>query len=422
MNFLRRSRKTETSTAPGATTYEKHHTRTKSNKAGFDVNSGNFNRRPSFGQWIKMTWLDILTMAAMGAVGLGIYNADPAPSRSFPITFRDGEIVYPEFAYPLRTEIVPIWEAALLASLIPIAVFLLMQIRIRSFWDVNNAIIGLLYSLITAAVFQVFIKWLIGGLRPHFLYVCAPDLTRVQAASGEYLGQGFGRIMFQRDICTGDRAQINDSLESMPSGHSTAAWAGFLYLYYYLNAKLKVFSNYHPAMWKIIATYAPVLGAFLITGALTIDEFHNWYDCLAGAVIGSVMATSAYRMVYASVWDFRFNHIPLTRHTPFSYGAGQAGAGGFETAVFTRKAGWGYEEAYGGAPFDAAHHLRGAQTGFNSGIHDDSHGRHLGRREGDVEHNAALPPVRTSPEENRYRMHSRSLERKAVNNRGSGVL
>ena len=55
-------------------------------------------------------------MAAMGAVGLGVYNADPAPSRSFPITFSDGEVVYPQFAYPLRTEIIPIWEAALLAN------------------------------------------------------------------------------------------------------------------------------------------------------------------------------------------------------------------------------------------------------------------------------------------------------------------
>lgn len=154
---------------------------------------------------------------------------------------------------------------------------------------------------------------------------------------------------------------------------------GFLYLYFYLNAKLKVFSNYHPAMWKILATYAPVLGAFLITGSLTIDEYHNWYDCLAGAVIGSVMAISAYRMVYASVWDFRFNHIPLTRHTPFSFGAGAAGAGGFETAVFTRKAGWGYEEAYGGAPFDAATHLRGAQAGFNTDAVDNhGHGTHGG--------------------------------------------
>lgn len=80
----------------------------------------------------------------------------------------DGEVVMPQFAYPMRNEIVPIWAAALMASLIPIAVFLIMQIRVRSFWDVNNATIGLLYSLITAAVFQVFIKWLIGGTYPSF--------------------------------------------------------------------------------------------------------------------------------------------------------------------------------------------------------------------------------------------------------------
>ena len=92
-------------------------------------------------------------------------------------------------------------------------------------------------------------------------------------------GQGFLNLMFQRDICTGDKKEINDSLESMPSGHSTAAFAGFMYLYFYLNAKLKVFSNYHPAMWKLIAVYAPVLGACLIAGSLTIDEFHNWLVC-----------------------------------------------------------------------------------------------------------------------------------------------
>lgn len=81
-----------------------------------------------------------------------------AESRAFADLHRHG-----------RNEIVPIWAAALLAALIPIFFILIMQIRIRSFWDVNNGVIGLLYSLITAAVFQVFLKWLIGGLRPHFL-------------------------------------------------------------------------------------------------------------------------------------------------------------------------------------------------------------------------------------------------------------
>jgi diacylglycerol diphosphate phosphatase/phosphatidate phosphatase len=181
----------------------------------------------------------------------------------------------------------------------------------------------------------VFIKWLIGGLRPHFLTVCKPSIPAITA---QETGNGLRQIMYDRTICTGDQNEIDDSLESFPSGHSTAAFAGFVFLYLYLNAKLKVWSNYHPAMWKLIATYAPILGATLIAGALTIDEYHNWYDCVAGAIIGTVMAFSAYRMVYASIWDWRINHIPLNRAVPFP------GTGRYvelEHAVFTRKVGWG---------------------------------------------------------------------------------
>lgn len=237
-----------------------------------------------------------------------------------------------------------------------------MQVRIRSFWDVNNAIIGLLYSLINAAVFQVFLKWLIGGLRPHFLAVCNPDISQMEIAP---TGTGFRQVMYDRSICTGDRDEIDDSLESFPSGHSTAAFAGFVFLYLYLNAKLKVWSNYHPAFWKLIATYAPILGATLIAGSLTIDEFHNWYDCLAGAIIGTIMAFSSYRMVYASVFDFRFNHIPLNRLIPFNYGLGQ---GELLNAVFTHKAGWGMDEgAFGGAPGDAATGAGGMANGVGMG-------------------------------------------------------
>lgn len=316
---------------------------------------GSLNKRPRFGQWLKGTWPDILTMVCLGAIGLGVYEAKPAPSRSFPVYFENGEIVYPEFAYPMRNEIVPIWAAALLAVLVPIAVFLIVQIRTRSFWDVNNATIGLLYSVITAAVFQVFLKWLIGGLRPHFLAVCKPAVP----LNGVNSGNGLRGIMYDRSICTGDEKEINDSLESFPSGHTTAAFAGFVYLSLYLNAKLKVAANYHPALWKLIAVMAPLLGATLIGGALTIDEFHNWYDVLAGAIIGTLMAFTSYRMVYASIWDFRFNHIPLRRDVPFTYGAGPAAElfSGFHDTLWTRQAGWGAPEAwssYGGAPFDAS--------------------------------------------------------------------
>ena len=215
---------------------------------------------------------------------------------------------------------------------------------------------------------------------------------------GVQTGTGLGRIMYQRDICTGNKSDIDDSLESFPSGkqqtallqifanafyptligHTTAAFGGFVFLYLYLNAKLKVWSNYHPAYWKLIATYAPILGATLIGGSLSIDEFHNWYDILAGAIIGTTMAFSAYRMVYASVWDFRFNHIPLVRHIPFTYGEGSQAFNGFRDAIWTRQAGWGNLEGggWGGAPFDVS-----SGSGLGGGFGGD--GAALGRPSGE---------------------------------------
>jgi hypothetical protein len=128
---------------------------------------------PSFRQWLKATALDVFTMFvyphplsgarinAFWKVNYGrdwtwsemffmpgaiyahiaqVYFAKPAATRSFPVLFNDGDIVYPQFAYPLRKEIVPIWAAAMLGFFVPFVVFMICQIRVRSFWDFNNAV------------------------------------------------------------------------------------------------------------------------------------------------------------------------------------------------------------------------------------------------------------------------------------------
>ncbi|KIK63855.1 hypothetical protein GYMLUDRAFT_162573 [Collybiopsis luxurians FD-317 M1] len=304
-------------------------------------------RRPFlFGVWLRLHGVDLITMALMGALGLGIYEAPPAPSRSFPLYFQNGEVVYPQFAYPLRKEIVPIWAAALIAFFAPFFFFTLFQIRRRSLDDWLSTTMGLLKSLITAAVFQVFLKWLIGGLRPHFYDVCKPNVPANSAPSGI----GFASLMYDRSVCTGNIDDIDDSLESFPSGHSTAAWAGLFYLALYFNAQLKVMSAHNPAYWKMILMFCPLLGATLISGALTIDEFHNWYDVLAGAVIGTSTALVAFRQTFASIFDFRFNHILLPRTTSLFHRQPVLPAGvqypffTYQVATgdlpFTREGGW----------------------------------------------------------------------------------
>jgi len=62
-----------------------------------------------------------------------------------------------------------------LLGCIPISSFWSRKSVSDHFWNANNAVIGLLYSPINIAVFQVFLKLLIGSLRPHFLDVCDLD-------------------------------------------------------------------------------------------------------------------------------------------------------------------------------------------------------------------------------------------------------
>jgi diacylglycerol diphosphate phosphatase / phosphatidate phosphatase len=120
-------------------------------------------------------------------------------------------------------------------------------------------------------------------------------------------------------------------------------------------------------MWKLIIMYTPILGAVLIGGSLTIDEYHNWYDVVGGAAIGTTVAFSSYRMTYAAIWDWRFNHIPLNRLGPFSYG--QDGTD-LVNAVFTRKANWG---AYG--------YKQGKHTEM-PGTRNDDRGNQIGQSRG----------------------------------------
>jgi membrane-associated phospholipid phosphatase len=274
-----------------------------------------------------------------------IYRAPLAAVRNFPITFTEsGDIVYPEFAYPNRNWIISPSLSGVIDAVIPIGIILLAQIRIRSFWDANNAILGLLYSLILGSLFQVIIKQLIGGFRPYFLAVCQPDISLAQSHNTTGLNAvGFHQIMYTSEICTNpDKQALQTAMTSFPSGHATSAFAGYVFLFLWMNAKLKVWANFQASFYWLALLVAPLLGAVLQACALSVDQAHNWYDIIAGAVIGTVMAFMSYRVCYAAVWDWRYNHIPLTRNRTFDYAAAGALVPEYmERALFVRKLGWG---------------------------------------------------------------------------------
>ncbi|KAG8725460.1 hypothetical protein FRC09_019188 [Ceratobasidium sp. 395] len=195
---------------------------------------------PTLREYFLDTWLDLLVVICAGAMALGLNAAPNASTRQFPIVFGgNGDIVYPTFSYPRRSSIIPIWLDALLATLIPILFFVIAQIRVRSAYDLNTAFWGLIWAVLASTLFQVFIKTLVGGFRPHFLSVCNPDLSALQGR-----GTGFQGIMYDISICSpnANPAHLRDATKSFPSGHTTAAAAGYIFLSLYFNAKMKIFS------------------------------------------------------------------------------------------------------------------------------------------------------------------------------------
>lgn len=110
---------------------------------------------------------------------------------------------------------------------------------------------------------------------------------------------------------------------SFPSGHSSAAFAGFGFLALYLNAKLKVVGRTQSHAqeagstnegtgaegetlqtirhWKFVVWVLPWLFALLIAASKVRDGWHHPVDVLFGSLVGIAFAHMAYHCVFRSV-------------------------------------------------------------------------------------------------------------------------
>lgn len=100
-------------------------------------------------------------------------------------------------------------------------------------------------------------------------------------------------------------------MQSFPSGHTSEAFFVGTFLALYLNAKLKAFSDYHTSFWKWLAVMFPLFGSCLIAGTLVVDRNHHVHDILLSIPWGVLVAFLAYRSHYASIFNYRTNHLPL---------------------------------------------------------------------------------------------------------------
>jgi diacylglycerol diphosphate phosphatase / phosphatidate phosphatase len=160
------------------------------------------------------------------------------------------------------------------------------------------------YALSSGTFIQSILKFTIGGFRPHFLFVCKPK--------PHSKGHGFEGMYFDSSVCTGDQHQIRNALMGFPSGHTVAAFAGFVFLALWLNAKLKIFANRQTRLWHMLVFWMPVTLAMWLGASKSLDGHHFHKDVVFGAVLGTLTAFCAYRARYGAVFNWRYNHVPLS--------------------------------------------------------------------------------------------------------------
>lgn len=166
---------------------------------------------------------------------------------------------------------------------------------------------GTVYAVIIAECAHVFLKIFTTGFRPYFLTVCDPDPAIVSAG-----GDGLGGLYFSTEVCRQtDRALLKQAMTSFPSGHAACGFSGLGFLFLYLSGKLKPWGNYRPMSWEIPVVVAPLVGAMLLSCTVLVHADHHASDVVVGACMGVVSALVMYRAMFASLWDWRFNHIPL---------------------------------------------------------------------------------------------------------------
>lgn len=287
--------------------------------------------------------VDWVVLIAIAAVGAGFSQIGPR-KRPFDITDRS-------ISYPLQPETVTN-STLILASLVaPAAIIFIGSVFIRTqfrsqpsrksslrrkLWEWNAGWMGLALAYAVAFTITNGAKEVLGKPRPNLLARCNPDISRQSSAIAGGIGDQIeeGISLFDWRICRNTGSLLDEGFRSFPSGHSSLAFAGLVYLALWLCAKLGISVPYlgpqnlpstsdmpnltpiakkkddvasartqaaAPPTYLIIFPLIPIGGAIFISSTRYSDFWHHGFDVLTSAILGILTA-----------WlGFRWYHMPI---------------------------------------------------------------------------------------------------------------
>ncbi|KAL0546236.1 hypothetical protein IC582_016142 [Cucumis melo] len=235
----------------------------------------------------RMDWLMVLVLMFMY---FGIYLIHPFQRFV-------GSDMITHLKCPLITVTVPFWTVPLYAVVLPIGIFVLVYMRRRDAYDLHDAILGILFSVLVTGVLTETTKNAVGWPRPDFFWRCFPDGNEVYDRLGNV-------------VCHGKKSFVLDGYKSFPSGHASWSFAGLGFLSLYLSGKLKVFEHGGGHVAKLLLVLLPLLIAYIVGIFMVNDYMHHPQDVFFGSLMGLLVAKLVYLQFFPSPHYHRDDFVP----------------------------------------------------------------------------------------------------------------
>ncbi|EDV97183.1 putative phosphatidate phosphatase [Drosophila grimshawi] len=162
----------------------------------------------------------------------------------------------------------------------------------QQYWPVYNTLRWFLFGHVASSVLKNMGKHTIGRLRPHFFDICRPQLADGGFCTDDAHRQGGVYHTVYTCVSGADTELIFDAHISFPSGHSSMAFYGLVFVALHLQRIRRTLPDnmLRPLCQLVCVSIASFVGLSRV-----MDYKHHWSDVVAGSLLGTLVALAVVR-------------------------------------------------------------------------------------------------------------------------------
>ncbi|KAL0484613.1 diacylglycerol diphosphate phosphatase [Acrasis kona] len=219
----------------------------------------------------------------------------------------------PNFDRPVTDQVVPNKYAPFVFFFIPMLFLIVFHVSfVRHKIDFHHMLLGFFMANLISGIPTTTLWFMVGGLRPDFLADdCSPDMNKIMHWTG-IRQKLYNDIVYFRptEICMKKVIEFSfTNTPSFPSGHSSGAFASWLYVAIYVSNKVGAYKLSLGHVYKLLIMFTAIMLAASVGWTRILDHQHTALHITVGTLIGIPGALLGYRIKFCGLFT-KDAHIP----------------------------------------------------------------------------------------------------------------